>query len=139
MRNKWFQQRSIKGKGVTDIEWFLPEGITMSDEHWDQTLAKSLGIFLSGDHLSIRDEQGEEIIDDTFYIMFNSDSTSVLFTLPGEEWSKSWLRILDTYDGFFDPRCGKYPLKASSTIEVKGRSIVLLIRKKKQKVRARIT
>jgi glycogen operon protein len=132
-RNKWFQQRSIKGGGVTDIEWFLPEGITMSDEHWNETLAKSLGIFLSGDHLNIRNEQGDEIIDDTFYIMFNSDIAPVLFTLPGDEWSKSWLRILDTYDGFFDPRCGKYPLKASSTIEVKGRSIVLLIRKKKMK------
>ncbi len=130
-RNKWFQQRSIKGSGVTDIEWFLPEGITMSDEHWNETLAKSLGIFLSGDHLNIRNEQGDEIIDDTFYIMFNSDSASVLFTLPGEEWSKSWLRILDTDEGFFDPRCGKFPLKAGSTIEIKGRSIVLLIRKKK--------
>jgi glycogen operon protein len=130
-RNKWFKYKQIKGAGLTDIEWFLPEGTPMSHEHWNKTLAKSLGIFLSGDEMNIKNEHGEKIVDDTFYMMFNSDEHSVRFTIPGQSWSKSWFRILDTNDGFMDPDSIKYPIMAGESIEVKGRSVVLLINKKK--------
>jgi glycogen operon protein len=130
-RNKWFRYKQIKGAGLTDIEWFLPEGTPMSHEHWNKTLAKSLGIFLSGDEMNIKNEHGEKIVDDTFFMMFNSDEHSVRFTIPGQSWSKSWFRILDTNDGFMDPDSIKYPIMAGESIEVKGRSVVLLINKKK--------
>ena len=42
-RNKWFQHKSIKG--ITDIEWFLPEGTPMSEEHWNETWQNHLGYF----------------------------------------------------------------------------------------------
>jgi glycogen operon protein len=32
-RRKWFQGIPIKGKDITDIAWFLPEGNEMSDKH----------------------------------------------------------------------------------------------------------
>ncbi len=57
------------------------------------TLAKSLGIFLSGDHLNTRDEHGEKIIDDSFYIIFNSAEISVIFTIPDKAWGESWIKI----------------------------------------------
>ena len=47
-RRKWFQYKPIKGN-ITDIEWFLPEGTTMSEEHWKSTFAKTLGVYFSGD------------------------------------------------------------------------------------------
>ena len=132
-RNKWFQYKAIKGEGITDIEWFLPEGNIMSDNHWNETLAKSLGIFLSGDKLNTKNEHGEKIEDDTFYVMFNSDQASVIFTLPDKKWSETWYKILDTYDGFIDANCRNYKLSAGEVIEVKGRSVVLLINKKKSR------
>ncbi len=130
-RNKWFQHKSIKG--IKDIEWFLPEGTIMSDQHWVESMAKSLGIFLSGDHLNEQNEHGEKITDDSFYIIFNSNELSVIFTLPDQTWGKSWTKILDTFDSFFDPEDKDFQVKAGEAIEVKGRSVILLINKKKEK------
>ncbi len=127
-RKKWFQHKSIKGKGVTDIEWFLPEGEPMTDEAWNTTYAKSLGIFLSGDELNELTEKGEKIYDDSFYIMFNSHYETVVYKLPAERWGRSWLKIIDTYEGSFDAE-GKSQVKAGEEINVMGRSVMILMRK----------
>ena len=130
-RYKWFQHRSIKGTGVRDIEWFLPEGNTMSDEHWNETMAKSLGIFLSGEELNQKNDRGEQIKDDTFYIIFNSADVSVIFTLPEEKWGKSWYKVLDTFDSFIEPGNTESEIRARESIEVRGRSVIMLINNKK--------
>jgi glycogen operon protein len=128
-RNKWFQSKSKKG--IKDIEWFLPEGSVMSEERWQESFAQSLGIFLSGDHLDAKDERGEKITDDTFYIIFNSSDASVIFTLPDRQWGATWFKVLDTFFGYFDPENEYQRLIAGETIEVKERSVVMLINKKK--------
>lgn len=129
-RNKWFQNKTIKG--IKDIEWFLPEGNIMSEEHWNETIAKSLGIFLSGEHLNLKDERGEKIIDDSFYIIFSSSEYPVLFTIPDKTWGESWYKILDTSEGFFEPESTDIKLLPGETFEVKDRSAVLLINRLKQ-------
>jgi isoamylase len=125
-RKKWFQHKSIKGKGVTDIEWFLPEGDPMTEAHWSNTLAKSLGVFLSGEQLGARTERGENIVDDSFYLMFNSHSEPVVFKIPDERWGHPWLKIIDTSDGSFDLE-GKTKIDARENVEVKERSVILLM------------
>ncbi len=127
-RDKWFKYKSIKG--IKDIEWFLPEGMTMTEERWNESNAKSLGIFLSGEHLDTRDERGEKIFDDSFYVIFNSAEESVLFTIPDKNWGSSWLRILDTFDAFFDPDSEEFNLYPGETIEARSRSVVLLTNKR---------
>ncbi|HEX2975045.1 MAG TPA: hypothetical protein VHO68_03835, partial [Bacteroidales bacterium] len=129
-RNKWFQYKSIKG--IKDIEWFMPEGSKMHDKNWDEALAKSLGIFMSGDSLNLTDDQGQKIFDASFYIIFNSDQESVIFTIP-DIIEGSWYRILDTWDSYIEPESEDFPLKIGETIEVRGRSVILLINKKQQK------
>ncbi|HEY4651937.1 MAG TPA: glycogen debranching protein GlgX [Pontibacter sp.] len=47
-RRRWFQGMPIKGLGVEDIAWFLPEGAEMTDEHWSHDFAKSLAVYLNG-------------------------------------------------------------------------------------------
>ncbi|HLO58863.1 MAG TPA: glycogen debranching protein GlgX [Bacteroidales bacterium] len=130
-RKKWFQYKPIKGKDVTDIEWFLPEGNTMSDEHWNTSFAKSLTIYLSGDGLDTFTETGERIIDDSFLIMFNSAEMEVLFTIPEKNWGTRWLKILDTATGFFNPQERDLPLMPGEIIAVNGRSIVIMLLDKK--------
>jgi isoamylase len=124
-RNKWFQHRSIKG--IKDIEWFLPEGTVMTEEHWNHSMAKSLGIFLSGQHLDAKDEHGEKITDDSFYIIFNSSDSSVIFKIPDKTWGELWTKILDSYNGFFDTDSMAMQVSPGEIIEVKSRSVVLLI------------
>jgi glycogen operon protein len=125
-RKKWFQYKAIRGKGVTDIEWFLYNGLPMSEEHWNTTYAKSLGIFLSGDALNSVTERGEQIIDDSFYLMFNSNYEPVTFILPDQPWGHHWLRVFDTNDGIFNKE-GDQQFEANAEILVKERSMVLLM------------
>jgi glycogen operon protein len=61
---------TIKDKQIKDIEWFLPDGTEMQDEHWDHNYARSLAIFLNGEGIRSRGKKGEKIKDDSFYIMF---------------------------------------------------------------------
>lgn len=131
-RKKWFQYKPIKGKGVTDIEWFLPEGIPMSEEHWNSTLAKSLSIFLSGDELNSFTERGEKIVDDTFLVMINSDEKPVIFTMPAENWGKKWYKIIDTHLACFNPDEKEAAFTAGENIEVHGRSVALFILEKQE-------
>ncbi len=73
-RKRWFRGEPVESVGVEDIAWFLPEGTPMSEEHWDTDFARSLGVYLSGLSLRTRDEKGNKILDDSFYIIFNATS-----------------------------------------------------------------
>ena len=50
-RRGWFQDRPIHGAEVGDIAWFQPDGNEMTDDDWNVSFAKSLGLFLNGDEL----------------------------------------------------------------------------------------
>lgn len=124
-RRRWFQGQPIKGIGVEDIAWFLPEGTEMSDEHWSHDFAKSLGIFLNGRGIHTRGTHGEQITDDSFYIMFNAHYEPLDFTLPSEKYGTQWIKVLDTTHDTLDEETNK-TLKNGDTICVEGRSIILL-------------
>jgi glycogen operon protein len=71
-RRRWFQGLPIKGSGVEDIAWFLPEGTEMTRRNWSHDFAKSLAVFLNGKGLRSRGPSGEQIVDDSFYVIFNA-------------------------------------------------------------------
>ena len=71
-RRRWFQGRPIHGTNVSDIGWFTPGGIEMSEEDWQAGFAKSLGVFLNGRGIPTPNERGEQVVDDSFYVMFNA-------------------------------------------------------------------
>jgi glycogen operon protein len=97
-RRRWFQGRAIHGTGVSDIGWFTPGGVEMSDEDWQAGFAKSLGVFLNGDAIPTPNERGERIVDDSFYVMFNAHHEAVTFTLPEEKWGLRWVEMLNTHE-----------------------------------------
>ena len=74
-RRGWFQGRPIRhgaGAALPDIAWFTPDGIEMTDEHWESDVARSLQVFLDGHGIAVPDERGEPIVDDTFLIVFHA-------------------------------------------------------------------
>jgi glycogen operon protein len=95
-RPRWFQGRPIKGVGVEDIAWFLPNGDEMSEEHWNNDFAKSLGIYLNGRAIHAVGPKGERITDDSFYLIFNAHHEPLEFVLPTQKYGKEWYKILDT-------------------------------------------
>lgn len=82
-RRKWFQGQLVKGTGVADIAWFLPEGTEMQEHNWNEDFAKSLAVFLNTN-------------DGGFYVIFNAHYEPVVFKLPPGRYGKTWTTVLDT-------------------------------------------
>lgn len=122
-RRRWFQGQPIKGAGVHDIAWFLHDGTEMSEDHWNEDFAKSLGIFLYGKGLHAVGSKGEQITDDSFYIIFNAHFESLEFTLPSQKYGKQWKKVLDTANAKIEET---QVYKTGDVITAAGRSIILL-------------
>jgi isoamylase len=125
-RRRWFQGQPIKGIGIEDIAWFLPDGSEMSEEHWSNDLAKSLAVYLNGKGLHAVGTKGQPVIDDSFYVIFNAHHEPLKYKLPAAKYGKQWTVMLDTSEGML--RNGnRKTYNAEETIEVKGRSVLLLL------------
>lgn len=123
-RKRWFQGVPIKGIGLEDIAWFLPEGMEMEEHNWNEDYAKSLAIYLNGQGLRSTDAYGNKIIDDNFYLMFNAHDNYLDYRLPNERYGKEWVKVLDTSVTRIDEGLSRH--FTSETLRVEGRSIVLL-------------
>jgi isoamylase len=123
-RRRWFQGQPIKGVGLEDIGWFLPDGTEMTDEHWSHDFAKSLAVFLNGKGVHASGAKGEQIVDDSFYVIFNASHEPVEYKLPGVKYGKEWQKILDTCE----PQVQEKPeiFQPDNNLKVDARSVVLL-------------
>jgi glycogen operon protein len=124
-RRRWFKGQPIRGVGLEDIAWFLPDGKEMGEENWNHDFAKSLGVYLNGYGLRSSGPKGEKIIDDNFYIIFNAHSEPLSYKLPSERYGKEWIKILDTCEDFISEE-GDEKYEMDEVIKVEGRSIILL-------------
>ena len=97
-RRRWFQGRAIHGSGVGDIGWFTPAGQEMSEDDWNASFTKSLGVFLNGRAIPTPNERGEPIVDESFYAMFNAHHEPLTFKLPDAPWGEQWTVVLSTCD-----------------------------------------
>jgi glycogen operon protein len=84
-----------------------------------------LGVFLNGEGIHYLDARGQQVRDDSFYVIFNAHSEPMTFTLPGEQWGRRWTKVIDTAEG---DEPGSVEVKAGDTLEVESRSVVLLMR-----------
>jgi isoamylase len=132
-RRNFFQGRSIKGAGIKDIHWLMPDGREMTDEEWKQESARCLGVFLSG-KLEEQAERGEPVTDQDFLLLMNAHHETIPFLLPAPPTGVGWVALLDTSGPFSEnPAClfepgTSYPLQA--------RSLVLLVGREPGQVRA---
>jgi glycogen operon protein len=127
-RRGWFQGYPIRGVGVEDIAWFLPDGTEMNDEHWNNWYAKSLAVYLNGQGIHALDPNGERIVDDNFYIIFNAHHGSIEYRLPESKYGDDWAMLLDTSTGSIGEGAS---YKAEEVVLVKSRSVVVLVNPKK--------
>jgi isoamylase len=129
-RRRWFQGRQIQGSQVSDIGWFTPGGAEMSEDDWQAGFARSLGVFLNGRAIPTPNERGEQVIDDSFYVMLNSHHEPVEFRLPEQKWAERWAELLDTAadnDYLTEEQLGPEH-GAGESMQVHPRSLILLRR-----------
>jgi isoamylase len=127
-RRRWFQGQNVKGTGVHDIAWFLPEGDLMEEHNWSEDFAKSLGVFLNGKGLHSVGLTGEKIIDHSFYLIFNAYHEELAYQLPVSDYAEHWIKVLNTAAGWVET---EEVFEANDVIKVAGRSVVLLRTKEK--------
>jgi isoamylase len=121
-RRGWFKGQPLRGAGVSDIAWFRPDGGEMTDEDWSQAHARAFAVFLNGNALRERDEDGRPVRDDSFLLLFNAHHEPLGFTMPPESFGKTWKVVVDTKTD----AVGTGPsIAAGEAIEVEGRSVVV--------------
>jgi len=129
-RRGWFQGRPIKGIGLEDIAWFLPDGNEMTEENWNHDFAKSLGVYLNGQGIRSVGPKGEKITDDSFYIIFNAYHGPLDYKLPSVKYGPGWIKIIDTAEDKITEENGE-SYQPEQVIKVQGRSVILLKQSKK--------
>jgi glycogen operon protein len=125
-RRGWFGGRPLHGTGVSDIGWFNPDGLEMTEEQWRQGSAKSIGVFLNGDALPDPGPHGERVTDDSFLMLFNAHDGTIEFTLPKRQWGDEWIVDLDTSED--SPEQPPKVCKAGEIVVVESRSLQVLRR-----------
>jgi glycogen operon protein len=125
-RRRWFEGRSIRGSNLTDIGWFRPDGSEMTDQDWTVAFARALGVFLNGDGIASPGPRGEQIVDDSFYVLFNAGSSPIEFVMPPTLNHDPWYLVLDTTNGFHEGRSA--PIAGGEHVRVDAHGLVLLTR-----------
>lgn len=131
-RRRFFAGAPERGgeSDLRDIAWMSPAGTHMSDAQWQEEFARAVMVFLNGDAIAEPDLRGEEIVDDSFLVLFNAQPEPVQFTLPDAEYGETWTVALDS-DHQLAPGD---ELAHSTTIEIAHRSTVVLSRPPVQQV-----
>ena len=122
-RRGWFQDTSIRGKRLTDIGWFKPDGLEMGDHDWSVAFARSLAVYLDGYGIAGRDARGRRIIDDSFFMILSAHDGPLSFTIPEAVGDGGWRLEIDTARPVLDRR-GEMR-EPGSEIEVTSRSLQL--------------
>jgi isoamylase len=123
-RRMFFQGRRIQGSAVKDLAWFRPDGQEMTDEEWQNSLSRCLGLRLAGDAIEEVDDMGEPIVGDTFLVLLNAHHEPVPFVLPAHETRVTWEPVLDTRDWNGDAE--RPFLRTGDRYELEGRSLAVL-------------
>ncbi len=124
-RRYFFQGRRIKGTGVKDIIWLAPEGREMTDEEWQQSSARSLGLFMAGEELDEYDERGRPLRDENFLLLLNAHDDEIAFMLPSYRPDTGWEVVIDTVYPLIHPGVPRQP--GGQPYPLQGRSLALLV------------
>jgi isoamylase len=122
-RASFLTGREVRGSGLPDVWWFRPDGRRMTQKDWQREDAHSLGVFLNGAEIPNRTEDGQEIVDDSFLLLFNAYGDAITFTLPTRRFGARWRVEIATGSG-----APNDVLAARAAVPVEGRSLVLLCR-----------
>jgi len=124
-RRHFFQGRRIRG--LKDIIWLTPDGHEMTDDEWNQSFARSLGVFLAGDGIEEYDERGRAITDGDAIVLINSHYEALPFVIPQIGLPDGWRVAIDT--SIEEPGAGESArFSAGDKFDLKGRSLALLLR-----------
>ena len=112
--------------GISDLDWLQPDGSEMTVEDWYEGELQALMFFLNGRAIPTLDERGRRVYDDSFLVLMNASEDALAFTIPSQDYGKSWGIVFDTVRT--DLREGVAGHVAGDKLRLASRSVMLLRR-----------
>lgn len=122
-RRRFFQGRNIHGQEVKDIRWIRTDGQDMTDEEWNTSYVRTMGMLLNGQVMDEVDEKGNTVKDDVFLILVNAAWETIKYKLPKNGKKNEWEILFDTSnptDSF------KEKSRIKNSYSLNSRSLVML-------------
>ncbi|MGA7689457.1 MAG: glycogen debranching protein GlgX [Jiangellales bacterium] len=110
---------------VGDIVWFRPDGTIMTSDDWRTGYARSLAAFLNGEAIPHPGPRGEQIVDDSFLLLFHAGHEDIDVTVPQAWLGEAWAFVLDTAD---PDAADRAPVGPGDEVALTARSVVVLRR-----------
>jgi glycogen debranching enzyme GlgX len=118
----FFEGRPTIRGGPKDLAWLHPSGREMTGDDWYDPMLTVLGMFVSGAPLRSPGPHGEQQVDKSFAMYFNSGDKSVQVELPANDWVHAGEVALST-----DPKLPiGTPVKTGDLMRLGARSVVVL-------------
>ncbi|SDD71857.1 glycogen debranching protein GlgX [Nocardioides lianchengensis] len=118
----WFEGRPTIRGGPKDLAWLHPSGREMTGDDWHDPELRTVGMFVSGQPLRAPGPQGQQQVDKSFMLWFNSGWLPQRVELPENDWVQSGEVVLSTDV--------KLPIgtsvKAGDRISIGRRTVVVL-------------
>ncbi|MFC7493655.1 MULTISPECIES: glycogen debranching protein GlgX [unclassified Nocardioides] len=92
----WFEGRPTIRGGPKDLAWLHPSGREMTGDDWHDPNLRAIGMFVSGDPLRAPGPSGEQQVDKSFMLWFNSDWLPQRITVPENDWVQAGEVVLST-------------------------------------------
>jgi glycogen debranching enzyme GlgX len=118
----WFEGRPTMRGGPKDLAWLHPSGREMTAGDWHDPNLRTIGMFVSGDPLRSPGPRGEQQVDKSFMLWFNSDWMPVRISLPENDWVHAGEVVLSTDSGL--PTGTQ--VKAGDGVAIGRRTVVVL-------------
>ncbi len=126
-RRNFLQGRLIRGAGVKDIVWLTPDGREMTDQEWNQSYARCLGVYLEGQGTG-EDERGRPMVDNDFTLLLNSHHETIPFRIPSLPTASSWRVVIDTSRNGTGEESNDGLFRSGENFQLKPRSLALFVR-----------
>ncbi len=120
-RRRFFQDRKIRGEVVRAVAWYGTDGSEVSDEVWNNAGNQSISVVFNGKTLSSMDDEGNQVVDDSFLILVNASDNGVEYVLPEPPNQTPWRQVLDTEnidDPFYETEVHDKVILGGRTVRV---------------------
>ena len=117
----WFEGRPTILGGPKDLAWLHPSGREMTGDDWYDSTLRAIGMFVSAAPLRAPGPRGEQQVDKTFVLWFNSDWLPQTVRLPENDWVQTGEVVLST-DAAHPVGT---PVKAGDELDIGRRTVVV--------------
>jgi isoamylase len=94
-RRDFFTGKSI-GDQARDVMWVRPDGEMMTEEDWQDSENRSIGMLLPGRAADEIDLRGRLVKSNSLLLLLNASTRSRSWTLPRLEWPGRWEELIST-------------------------------------------